>query len=50
MKKLQRHRQIRDLLRELHLPGIRESFVDKAAEAAQEQLSYEEYLWGLLEI
>jgi len=50
MRKQQRHRIIKEQLRELHLPGIRESFTQKAVEAAQEQLPYEDYLGGLVEL
>lgn len=41
---------VKDMLRELHLPGMRESFREKAREAAAEQMTYEDYLRELLEI
>ena len=50
MKKQSRHCQIREHLHELHLPGMRECFAEKALEAAREQLSYEDYLGGLLDL
>ena len=49
MKKGNCETRIRELLRELHLPGIRESFVQKAQEASREQMSHQEYLRDLLE-
>jgi DNA replication protein DnaC len=41
--------RIRELLKELHLPGIRESFEQKAQEAIQEQSDHLTYLRELLE-
>jgi DNA replication protein DnaC len=49
MKKGDCEATIRELLKQLHLPGIRESFVQKAQEASQEQMSHQEYLRDLLE-
>jgi DNA replication protein DnaC len=40
---------IASLLRELHLPAMREGFEAEATRARQEELSYEQYLLGLLE-
>ena len=40
---------ISSLLRELHLPAMREGFEPEAVRARQEELSYEQYLLGLLE-
>jgi DNA replication protein DnaC len=42
--------RIRELLRELHLPGMRESFEQKAAEALAEQSDHLTYLRELLEV
>jgi len=50
MKKINESIRIRDLLKELHLPGIRESFEQKAAEALQEQAGPLTYLRELLEL
>ena len=46
MKPTESHGRTMELLRQLCLPTIRESFLSKAAEALTEQLSYEEYLRG----
>ena len=42
MKPTESHGRTMELLRQLCLPTIRESFLSKAAEALTEQLSYEE--------
>jgi len=41
------HRQLMDLLKELHLPTFREYYADCARQALQEGLSYEQYLLEL---
>lgn len=38
-----------DCLKQLHLPTVRERFVEEADHARQESLSYEDYLLGLVE-
>lgn len=38
-----------EVTRELHLPGVRECFIQKAQEAVKERLSPEGYLWGVLD-
>jgi DNA replication protein DnaC len=50
MKKNNESIQIRELLKELHLPAIRESFEQKAVEALQEQSGPLTYLRELLEL
>jgi DNA replication protein DnaC len=50
MKKPTDTARIRELLKELHLPGIRESFEQKAQEALQEQSDHLTYLRDLLEL
>lgn len=50
MKKISESARIQELLRELHLPGIRQSFEQKAQEALQESSSPLTYLRELLEI
>ncbi|MGE5672221.1 MAG: IS21-like element helper ATPase IstB [Fibrobacterota bacterium] len=50
MKKSSESVQIRELLKELHLPAMRENFELKAAEALQEQSGYLTYLRELLEL
>jgi DNA replication protein DnaC len=50
MKKPSESVQIRELLKELHLPAIRENFELKAAESLQEQSGYLTYLRELLEL
>lgn len=42
--------RIKNLLKELHLPGMRETFAQKAREAREEQSDYLDYLIELLEI
>lgn len=42
--------RIRDLLKQLHLPGMRETFAQKAVEARRQQCDYLDYLADLLEI
>jgi DNA replication protein DnaC len=39
-----------DLLKELHLPGVRECFIQKAQEALKQELSPERYLREVLEV
>ena len=41
--------QLTDHLRELHLPAVRRCFEEKARHAEQETLSYERYLFELIE-
>jgi len=41
---------IRELLKELHLPAIRDNFEQKAAEALAEQSDYQTFLRELLEL
>jgi DNA replication protein DnaC len=48
-KRTNEEHRIKEMLKELHLPGIRESFVQKAREARQEQSDYYVYLQELLE-
>jgi len=50
MKKANDQALIRELLKELHLPAIRDSFEQKAAEALAEQSDYQTFLRELLEI
>jgi len=50
MKKPPDATRIRELLKDLHLPGMRESFEQKAQEAIQEQSDHLTYLRELLEI
>ncbi|MEA3266105.1 MAG: ATP-binding protein, partial [Candidatus Fermentibacteria bacterium] len=38
-----------DCLKQLHLPTVRERFVEEADHARQESLSHEEYLLNLME-
>jgi DNA replication protein DnaC len=49
MEKIDDAVRIRELLKELHLPAIRESFEHKATEAVQEQSGYLTFLRELLE-
>jgi len=42
-------KQITAMLRELHLPGMREAFAERAESALQEKIGYREYLKELLE-
>jgi DNA replication protein DnaC len=48
-KRTNEETRIMEILKELHLPGIRESFAQKAAEARREQSDYLVYLRELLE-
>ena len=48
MKKTTDTARVRELLKELHLPGMRESFEQKAQEALQEQSDPLTYLRELL--
>jgi DNA replication protein DnaC len=41
--------ELQGLLRELHLPGVRECYQEYAKKATQENLNYEQYLLTLLE-
>ena len=50
MKKNSETAQIRELLKELHLPAMRENFEQKASEALQEQSGYLTFLRELLEL
>lgn len=50
MKKNTDTTRIRELLKDLHLPGMRESFEQMAQEAIQEQSDHLAYLRGLLEL
>lgn len=50
MKRKGEENRIRELLKSLHLPTIRESFTRKATEARQEQSDYLDYLRELLEL
>jgi len=50
MKKTDEQVRIRELLKELHLPAIRDTFEQKAAEALAEQSDHQTYLRELLEI
>lgn len=50
MKKNPESAQIRELLKELHLPAMRENFEQKATEAIQEQSGHLTYLRELLEL
>jgi DNA replication protein DnaC len=50
MKKISESLRIRELLKELHLPSIRENFEQKAAEALTEQSGHLTYLLELLEL
>ena len=50
MKKVNEQVRIRELLKELHLPAIRESFEQKAAEALAEQSDHQTFLRELLEL
>jgi DNA replication protein DnaC len=50
MKKANDQSLIRELLKELHLPAIRDSFEQKSAEALTEQLDYLTFLRELLEL
>ena len=43
------NRVLIDCLKQLHLPTVRERFVEEADHARQESLSHEDYLLGLLE-
>jgi DNA replication protein DnaC len=49
MKTQNLDKDIAAMLRELHLPGVREAFAERAASALQEKLGYMEYLKELLE-
>jgi DNA replication protein DnaC len=49
MKTPEIEQRIRELLKELHLPGMREFFAEKAQKALVEGLSHQEYLAELLE-
>lgn len=49
MKKQDTHKRIKQLLKELHLPSVREAYVDTAKTAEQENMGYAEYLLDLLE-
>jgi len=49
MSKRDIHSQLQDLLRELHLPGIRDCFQECAKKAIGDNLDYEQYLLALLE-
>lgn len=50
MKKNNQQARVRELLRELHLPAIRDSFEHKAVEALQERSDHLTYLRELLEL
>ena len=50
MKKISDQARIRDLLKELHLPAIRDNFEQKAAEALAEQSDHQTFLRELLEL
>jgi DNA replication protein DnaC len=50
MKKGNEQAQIRELLKELHLPAIRDNFERKAAEALTEQSDHQTFLRELLEL
>lgn len=50
MKKPNDPARIRELLKELHLPAIRDNFEQKAAEALAEQSDHQTYLRELLEL
>ncbi len=50
MKKTNDQARIRELLKELHLPAIRDNFEQKAAEALAEQSDHQTYLRELLEL
>jgi len=50
MKKANDQVRIRELLKELHLPAIRDNFEQKAAEALAEQSDYQTFLRELLEL
>jgi DNA replication protein DnaC len=50
MKKGNEAARIRELLKELHLPAIRDNFERKAAEALTEQADHQRYLLELLEL
>lgn len=50
MKKISETVHIRELLKELHLPAMREHFEQKASEALQEQSGYLTFLQELLEV
>lgn len=50
MKKRSESAQIRELLKELHLPAMRENFERKATEALQEESGHLTYLLELLEL
>ena len=50
MKKSNDQVRIRELLKELHLPAIRENFEQKAAEALAEESDHQTYLRELLEL
>jgi DNA replication protein DnaC len=50
MKKTTDNARIRELLKELHLPAIRENFEQKAAEALAEQSDHQTFLRELLEL
>ena len=44
------NKDLRDYLRELNLPAIRECFADKARQAERETMGYEQYLLELVEL
>jgi DNA replication protein DnaC len=50
MKKTNDNGRIRELLKELHLPAIRDNFEQKAAEALAEQSDHQTFLRELLEL
>jgi DNA replication protein DnaC len=50
MKKSNDQARIRELLKELHLPAIRDNFEQKAAEALAEESDHQTYLRELLEL
>jgi DNA replication protein DnaC len=50
MKKSNDQTRIRELLKELHLPAIRDNFEQKAAEALAEESDHQTYLRELLEL
>jgi DNA replication protein DnaC len=50
MKKTNDQARIRELLKELHLPAIRDNFEQKAAEALAEQSDHQTFLRELLEL
>jgi len=50
MKKTNEHALIRELLKELHLPAIRDNFEQKSAEALAEQSDHQTFLRELLEL